>query len=83
MSCGPDEGATVPVGFVRFCLLDAFEADRLLRQCSEGGVQFHIERVERRQKAGHMYKTSSLIQIYVRSNDLEKAMGILTADWKV
>lgn len=83
MSCNLAEGADIPHGFVHWGAFDTFDAKRLLTQFSEAGIPFHIERVERRQKAGHMYRTIGLIQIYIRSEDCERAGGIFSADWKV
>ena len=78
------EWTDAPDGFRWLGVLDAFEANRLLKQFLEANIRFQIDNIERRERSGSTsYRTVRYVVIFVHADDYEKANQILTAAWKV
>jgi len=70
-------------GFGFLGTFGAVEADHLLNQFDQAGIQFHVIRMEKRVLMEGSYQTQYEFQIFVRRDDQEAAVKIYTADWKV
>ena len=78
-----DSSQDAPEGYQSLAIVDAFEADRLIKQFTDLEIRFLIDHVDARVLASRGYRTSSSIQIFVHQDDYDKAMKIYSADWKV
>jgi hypothetical protein len=84
-----DESVKVPDGFCHLGNFGVFEAERLLKQFEDSGIRFQLEKVKRRiftsggMWHGAGYSTATSFDIFVQKDDEQKAVKILTADWKV
>lgn len=83
-----DADTNKPDGFESLGRFDPFEAARLLKKFTEAGVRFEIDNIEKRvftsggEFSGAGYVTRNWVEIFVATDDEEKATKILTADWK-
>lgn len=80
-----DESAEpdAPEGFRFLGTFDPLDADRLLQRFLDAGLQFQIDRVERRTPSRGAYRPMGYIQIFVRERDYDNAFKMMSADWKV
>ena len=73
-----------PDGFRAMGAFDAFEANPLLKRFLDADIRFQIDTIERRERSGSSnYRTVGYVQIFIHTDDYEKADQIRTADWKV
>ncbi len=84
-----DKDASTPEGFGFLGRFNPAEAEHLLEKFAAAGVRFKISNVEGRVfttgdiVSGAGYVTRNVIEVFVYSDDEEKAAKIYTADWKV
>lgn len=78
-----EENDNAPEGFRCLGAFDPFEANRLLKQFSDTGIRFQIDRVERQMPTSRGIRKICLVEIYFHREDGQRVKEIFTADWKV
>ncbi|HLX70751.1 MAG TPA: hypothetical protein VKV04_14075 [Verrucomicrobiae bacterium] len=84
----PIESIDQPEEFRCLWRMDPFAADIILKKFEQAGIQFEVVQLEmleprRIENIVSGYPPMKQIDVYVHMDDKEKAMEIITADWKV
>lgn len=77
------ENIPKPEDFRCLWRIDAFDADRLLKQFADAGIRFRIEQIVSQPSIIDQRPPILKVDVHVHWDDEEKAMKIIGADWKV